>query len=98
LSASAAIHALTAGAVGTMTLAVMTRATRGHTGRPIIADHATIAIYLLVTAGAVFRVLAPFVDDRYVPLLVAGGALWSAAFGLFLLVYGPMLIGRRVAG
>ena len=98
LPASAAIHALTAGAVGTMTLAVMTRATRGHTGRPIIADHATIAIYLLVTAGAVFRVLAPFVDDRYVPLLVAGGALWSAAFGLFLLVYGPMLIGRRVAG
>jgi uncharacterized protein involved in response to NO len=98
MPASAAIHALTAGAVGTMTLAVMTRATRGHTGRPIVADTATIAIYLLVTVGAVLRVLAPFADELYVPLLVAGGVVWSAAFALFVLAYGPMLVGRRVGG
>jgi uncharacterized protein involved in response to NO len=98
MPASAAIHALTAGAVGTMTLAVMTRATRGHTGRPVVADHATIAIYLFVTAGAALRVLAPFADEFYVPLLVAGGVVWSAAFALFVLAYGPMLINRRVGG
>jgi uncharacterized protein involved in response to NO len=97
MPASAAIHALTAGAVGTMTLAVMTRVTRGHTGRPIIADRATIAIYLLVTIGATLRALAPFMDDLYVPVLIAGGVSWSAAFALFVLVYGPMLAGRRVA-
>jgi uncharacterized protein involved in response to NO len=94
--ASAAIHALTAGAVGTMTLAVMTRATRGHTGRPIIADHATIAIYFLVTVGALLRVVAPFTGGLYVPLLLAGGVLWPAAFALFVLAYGPMLMSRRV--
>lgn len=95
--ASSAIHALTAGAVGTMTLAVMTRASRGHTGRPIVADGPTVAIYCLVTLGAVLRVAAPFFDAGYLPALVAGGVLWSAAFALFALAYAPMLLTRRLA-
>jgi uncharacterized protein involved in response to NO len=95
--ASSAIHALTAGAVGTMTLAVMTRASLGHTGRSIASDRSTGAIYALVTFGAVFRVAAPLLDSIYTPLLVAGGILWSAAFALFVVVYGPMLVSKRVA-
>ncbi len=93
--ASCAIHALTAGAVGTMTLGVMTRATRGHTGRPIVADAATVASYGLVTLGAAFRVAAPFLGGFYMPVLVAGGLAWSAAFALFVVAYGPMLVGPR---
>ncbi|OJU02449.1 MAG: short-chain dehydrogenase [Rhizobiales bacterium 65-79] len=92
---SAALHALTAGAIGTMTLAVMTRASLGHTGREIVADRATVAIYLAVTAGAVLRVLAPFAGDRYAIVLGCGGALWSAAFLLFALRYAPILWGPR---
>jgi uncharacterized protein involved in response to NO len=92
---SSAVHALTAGAVGTMTLAVMTRASRGHTGRPIVADAATLAVYSLVTIGAVLRVLAPLSGGLYVPVLAAGGITWSAAFALFVLAYGPMLVTRR---
>jgi uncharacterized protein involved in response to NO len=95
--AGSAVHALTAGAVGTMTLGVMTRASRGHTGRPIVADGATVAIYTLVTLGAVLRVAAPFFDAGYLPALVAGGVLWSAAFALFALAYAPMLLTRRPA-
>lgn len=94
--ASSAIHALTAGAVGTMTLAVMTRATRGHTGRPIVADGATVAIYALVTLGALLRVTAPFLGEAFAPTLIAGGVLWSAAFAVFVVVYGPMLVKPRV--
>jgi uncharacterized protein involved in response to NO len=97
ITASSAVHALTAGAVGTMTLAVMTRASRGHTGRTIASDGPTNAIYGLVTLGALFRVAAPLVASAYVPLLVAGGLLWSAAFGLFVLAYGAMLISKRVS-
>ncbi|TIN07166.1 MAG: NnrS family protein [Mesorhizobium sp.] len=52
---SAALHALTAGAIGTMTLAVMTRASLGHTGREIIADRAVVAIYCAVSLGAVLE-------------------------------------------
>jgi uncharacterized protein involved in response to NO len=55
LPQSAAIHALTAGAIGTMTLAVMTRATRGHTGRALSADRTTVAIYFLVNIAALVR-------------------------------------------
>ena len=94
LPESAALHALTAGAIATMTLAVMTRATRGHTGREIEADAATIAIYAAVNAGALLRVAAPLVTESQLALL-AGGALWSAGFALFAIRYGPMLLTRR---
>jgi uncharacterized protein involved in response to NO len=74
----------------------MTRASRGHTGRAIEADPATLAIYALVTVGALLRVLAPLLPDFYMELLTAGGALWSSAFALFAVRYGPMLLRARV--
>ena len=82
---------MTAGAMGSMTLAVMTRATRGHTGRELTADGITTAIYLLVIAAAACRVLAPVMMTAYFPLLDAAATLWCAAFGLFVLHYGRML-------
>ncbi len=91
----AAIHALTAGAMGTMILAVMTRASRGHSGEILAADRTTIAIYLLVTLAALFRVVAAFVMPGPSPLLYAAGGLWIAAFALFALAYGPMLLFKR---
>jgi uncharacterized protein involved in response to NO len=92
LPQSAAIHALTAGAIGTMTLAVMTRATRGHTGRALAADRATTAIYLLVSVAAIVRVAAGIGETWTMPLLVASAILWIGAFALFVLRYGPMLL------
>lgn len=98
LHASVAIHALTAGAVGTMTLAVMTRATLGHTGRAIEADAWTVAIYAAVTLAALLRVAAPFVPSLHMELLVLAGGAWSLAFAIFLLRYGPMLCRPRLGG
>ena len=95
LPQSAAIHALTAGATGTMILAVMTRATRGHTGRALSADRATSVIYLLVSLAAITRVLAAFATAWMMPLLILSGSLWIAAFTGFVLSYGPMLLGSR---
>lgn len=96
--ASAALHALTAGAVGTMTLAVMTRASLGHTGRALHADRWTLACYALVTLGALARVVSPWWSDGYMALLAIGGAAWSAAFALFVLRYGPILLAARPDG
>jgi uncharacterized protein involved in response to NO len=93
---ASAIHALTAGAVGTMTLAVMTRASLGHTGRAIVADGTTLAIYILVTVGALLRVAAPLFAQQYLSLLVFGGAAWSSAFALFVIRYGVPLLTPRV--
>ena len=91
---AAGLHALTVGAVGGMTLAVMTRAILGHTGRLLTADRWTAAIYLLIAAAGVLRVAAPFSADVYLPLLWASGLAWSAAFGLFVVHYGRRMLSR----
>ena len=96
LPATAALHALTVGAVGTMTLAVMTRASLGHTGRPLTAGPVTTAIYALITLAAVLRVLSPLAGDRIELALWLAGAAWSGAFGLFAVFYGRVLTRPRV--
>jgi uncharacterized protein involved in response to NO len=92
---SAAIHALTAGAMATMILAVMTRATLGHTGRELIANAPTTFLYILVTLGALLRVAAPLglVDYRFG--MEAAAVAWAGAFILFLGAYGPILFRPR---
>lgn len=92
---SAGVHALTAGGIGVMTLAVMTRASLGHTGRERRADRKTLLVYLLAIAAAVVRLAAAFLVDAYVVLLVVSAGLWFAAFAGFALAYGPMLSTPR---
>jgi uncharacterized protein involved in response to NO len=89
---SAAIHALTAGAIGSMILAVMTRTTLGHTGRSLSANRVTSLIYILAGLAAVVRVAAALEDDWATPLLIASASLWIAGFAIFLLSYGRFLI------
>ncbi len=89
---TAGLHALTAGAIGSMTLAVMTRATRGHTGWRLTADSWTTAIYILVATAAAARVTAPMVPDVTSQLLWTSGLLWIATFGIFAVHYGRMLL------
>lgn len=93
---SAGIHALTAGSMGVMTLAMMTRATRGHTGRPRVADRATTAVYVLALLAATVRVCAPFHAEWSPALLAVSAALWALAFTGFALAYGPMLLRRSI--
>ena len=96
LPETASLHALTVGAVGTMTLAVMTRASLGHTGRPLAAGPATKAIYALITIAAVLRILSPVAGDQIELALWLTGAAWSGAFGLFVVFYGGALARPRV--
>ena len=92
---AAGMHALTAGAFGVMTLAVMTRASLGHTGRPLTASGSISFIYLLVNTGAALRVAAPFFPGAYLPLLAWAAIAWSGAFAAFVVVYAPLLLRRR---
>jgi uncharacterized protein involved in response to NO len=78
-----------------MTLAVMTRATLGHTGRALTASGATMAIYAAVIVAAVTRVAAPFLDAAAMTLLTIAAVAWTAAFAGFVAVYGPMLLMPR---
>ena len=92
---SAGIHALTAGAIGVMTLAIMTRSSRGHTGRSLTAGKVEILIYALINAAALTRVLGGLLAFAYQPLLIVSAGLWSAAFLAFVIGYGPMLLTPR---
>jgi uncharacterized protein involved in response to NO len=99
LPQTSALHSLTVGAIGTMTLAVMTRASLGHTGRPLAAGPGTTAIYVLVTISAILRLLAPLGGSAYMDLLALAGIAWSGAFGLFVVLYaGPLATPRVKAG
>ncbi len=92
LPPSDALHALTSGAVGVMTLAVMTRASLGHTGRPRHAGPLTVFMYALVMLGALSRVVGPAsgLPQNFALGLAAFG--WSGAYLLFAVVYGPFLL------
>ena len=81
-----------------MTLAIMTRATLGHTGRDLTADRVTVVLFGLVQAGALLRVVAPVLPVPYGNALAVAGALWGAAFLLFVWRYGPMLVRPRATG
>ena len=95
----AADHALTIGAIGGMTIGMMTRTARGHTGRPLTADRFEIACYALVQAAALVRVAGPFVlPHAYVATVVAAGAFWSLAFGVYAVRYWPILSRARLDG
>jgi uncharacterized protein involved in response to NO len=99
LPQTTALHALTVGAVGTMTLAVMTRATLGHTGRPLTAGRGTTTIYILITVATLCRLLALLAGTQYILLLSLAGAAWSGAFGLFVLLYlRPLRLQRLERG
>jgi uncharacterized protein involved in response to NO len=93
---SAAIHALTAGAMATMILAVMTRASLGHTARELKANVPTVIIYALVTAGAVLRVAASLGLGNYRLGLDVAGTFWAGALLLFVIFYAPVLWRPRL--
>jgi len=97
IAVSAAQHLWMAGGIGTMTLAVMTRATLGHTGQALQAGAGTLAIYLSVMGSALLR-LAAGALPAWAPLLYrVSGALWILAFVVFCVIYGAMLLRRRPA-
>jgi uncharacterized protein involved in response to NO len=95
VSAASALHMLTVGGIGVMTLSVMTRATLGHTGRVLTASTVTSISYLALLLAAVVRPFAEILPEHYHLILGFSGACWLLAFGLFSIEYGRMLISPR---
>lgn len=97
--AALATHALTVGAIGGLTLGMMTRTARGHTARPLKAGPAEVAAYVLVQAAAIVRVLLPLaLPSAYAAAVSISAALWSAAFALFVVAFYPILSRPRLDG
>jgi uncharacterized protein involved in response to NO len=94
-----AVHALTVGAIGGMTIGMMTRTARGHTGRPLVPDGFEVACYVLVVLAAVLRVFGGMLlPNAYLATVVASGICWSVAFALYAVRYWPVLSRPRLDG
>jgi uncharacterized protein involved in response to NO len=93
--AGAGVHAWMVSAAGTMTLAVMTRASLGHTGQALVASVATQAIYAGIVIAALARICSSLQPDWTAPLLHVAASAWVVAYFGFAVVYGPLLVGVR---
>ncbi|MDH5343680.1 MAG: NnrS family protein, partial [Betaproteobacteria bacterium] len=99
LAESFSIHALTVGAIGGLTIGMMTRTARGHTARPLVADGYELTCFLLVQAAAVVRVFGGMGSaDWYLASVQLSGVVWAAAFGLYAVRYWPVLTRPRLDG
>ena len=95
---SLATHAATTGAMGTFTLAMMSRVTLGHTGRAFHADRLTCAVYLSVNCSAILRLFAAVGGAQTAALWSLSALSWTLSFGLYLMRYAKMLLGPRADG
>ncbi len=96
---SVAIHALTIGAIGGLTLGMMMRTARGHSGRPLEAGGIELACYILIQFAAMARVFVPLiVPEFYGDAVIASGAFWVSAYVLLAVKLAPMLLWPRVDG
>ncbi|MFZ5609097.1 MAG: NnrS family protein [Pseudomonadota bacterium] len=95
MAPSAALHALTVGAIGHMTVGVMTRASLGHTGHGLTAGPATIGLYTCLFIAALLRIAAPYLPMPFLIAISFAGFFWIAAFALFVVIYAPLLLAPR---
>lgn len=94
-----ALHAFTTGAIGVMTLGMMARVSLGHTGRIMKAHRLTHLAFIVLNLAAITRViLAGLWPAHYLVWLILAASLWALGFGLFLGVYGVMLMQPRIDG
>jgi uncharacterized protein involved in response to NO len=97
--ASLATHALTVGAIGGLTLGMMTRTSLGHTGRPLKAGYAEVFCYLTIQLASLTRVFLPLAfPSLYLHAIIGSGVLWSLAFGVFTISYWTILSRPRLDG
>lgn len=97
LDASASLHALGAGAIGTMTMAVMARAILGHTGRALVASPIMTLMFAAIVLSALVRVLAPMLPMSYDVAITLAAFLWVCAYGLFVACFAAMLLTNHRA-
>ncbi|CAI2718693.1 NnrS family protein [Nitrospina watsonii] len=96
------LHALTAGAIGSMTLGMMSRVPLAHTGRTVRATRLTILSFILLQGSALMRVLGPIMNpDNTVNWIMGSATLWAFCFAFYILAYAPILwkpeLERRAA-
>ena len=98
-AASSSLHAFTTGGIGALTLGMMARVSLGHTGRMLEPSPLMTWAFVAINLAALVRVVVPlFFPAAYSHGMTLAGLLWMAAFGLFAVIYTPILLRPRVDG
>jgi uncharacterized protein involved in response to NO len=92
-------HLLTVGGMGGLILAMISRVSLGHTGRPLSPPKAMTAAYIFITLAAIIRAFGPWaLPEKTVLFIDISGTFWLLAFGIFVITYAPMLMSGRKDG
>lgn len=98
-AAGSALHAFTAGGIGVLTLGMMARVSLGHTGRLLEPVPLMTLAFIEIGLAALLRVAVPlFFPASHAAAMTASGLLWMVGFGLFTVLYAPVLLRPRVDG
>jgi uncharacterized protein involved in response to NO len=99
IPASLGIHAITVGAIGILIYGIMPRVSLGHTGRPIKPQRALVVGFTLINGAAIIRVaIAGIAANHYADAVIVSGILWAVAFGIFCVLFAPILTAPRLDG
>lgn len=91
-----ALHALTIGVIGTMTVGMMTRVSLGHTGRPIRDSWVTVLAFSAIALATPARLLGAVVPAERIPVtwMVSGTLFAVAVLAYFGMAFRPLLTPR----
>ncbi len=99
ISPFVALHAFTTGCIGSITLGMMARVSLGHTGRLLQVHPWITKAFICLQLCTLVRVLGPIMVPSQQPLFISSSALlWVIGFGLFCVIYTPILIKPRPDG
>ena len=92
-------HLLTVGGMGGLILAMISRVSLGHTGRPLSPPKAMTAAYVFITLATLVRAFGPWAfPEKTILFIDISGTFWIFAFGIFVITYAPMLMSARKDG
>lgn len=95
---SSTLHGLTIGGMGLMILAMISRVSLGHTGRPLMVGKLITLGYVLLAVATVTRVAAPLLTEQLTLWYTLSGVCWILAYSIFVLIYWPILTKPRADG
>ena len=92
-------HLLTIGGMGGLILAMISRVSLGHTGRPLTPPKSMTLAFILISLAALVRTFGPWgLPDKALLFIDISGGLWIGAFVIFIVGYAPMLMNARKDG
>ena len=95
---SIAIHTITVGGMGMMILAMISRVSLGHTGRPIQVGVLMKFAFIMMLFAVITRLLAPLLTTHYTRLILLSALLWAMAFGCYVIAYTHIVFSKRIDG